>query len=96
MKRRTLIAGSAALAAAPLAAAQLGRANAQAGKTTITWWHAMTGVLAEEVNRIAREFNASQAAIEVQPIYKGSLRRHADRCHRRLACQPGAAPGADL
>jgi sn-glycerol 3-phosphate transport system substrate-binding protein len=64
MKRRTLLAAPIALAAAPKARAE--------GKITITWWHAMTAALADEVNRIATGFNASQTSIEVQPIYKGS------------------------
>ena len=66
MKRRTLIAGAAALAAVPAARAQ------QAGKTRIVFWHAMTAALGEEVNRICTAFNASQADVEIQPIYKGT------------------------
>lgn len=64
MKRRTLL-------AAPLALAATARAQA-ADKVTIVWWHAMTAALANEVTRIADGFNASQSAIEVQPVYKGS------------------------
>jgi sn-glycerol 3-phosphate transport system substrate-binding protein len=63
MKRRTLLAAPIALAAAPKARAE--------GKIVITWWHAMTAALADEVNRIATGFNASQSTIEVQPVYKG-------------------------
>ena len=48
MQRRTLLAGTAALAAAPLL-----RARAQAAKTKIVWWHAMTAALGEQVTRIA-------------------------------------------
>jgi sn-glycerol 3-phosphate transport system substrate-binding protein len=66
MKRRTLLAGSVALAASPLAPLR-----AQAAKTPIVWWHAMTGVNGEEINRIAAGFNASQSEYEVQPIFKG-------------------------
>ncbi len=66
MHRRTLLAGTAALAAAPLT-----RSHAQGGKTQITWWHAMTGTLADEVNRIAKAFNASQDAVELTALYKG-------------------------
>jgi sn-glycerol 3-phosphate transport system substrate-binding protein len=64
MKRRTLLAGTAALAAAPA----IGRA---AEKTKIVWWHAMTAALGEQVNHIAETFNASQDAVELQAIYKG-------------------------
>ncbi len=67
MQRRTLLAGTAALAAAPLI-----RARAQAAKTKIVWWHAMTAANAEQVNRIADTFNQSQNAVEVQAIYKGT------------------------
>ena len=68
MKRRTLLAGTAALAAAPLLRVP---AQAQAAKTKIVWWHAMTAANADQVNHIAETFNQSQAAIEVQAIYKG-------------------------
>jgi len=67
MHRRTLLAGTAALAAAPLT-----RSHAQGGKTQITWWHALTGTLADEVNRIAHDFNASQNAVELAALYKGN------------------------
>jgi len=64
MKRRQLIAGTAAVAMAPVAA----RA---ADKTKIVWWHAMTAALGEQVNHLVEAFNQSQDAIEVQAIYKG-------------------------
>jgi len=63
MKRRTLLTGSLALAASPVAA--------QAAKTPLVWWHAMTGANGDEINRIAAGFNASQAAYEIQAVYKG-------------------------
>ena len=46
MQRRTLLAGTAALAAAPLLPAR-----AQPAKTTIVWWHAMTAALGAQVTR---------------------------------------------
>jgi sn-glycerol 3-phosphate transport system substrate-binding protein len=64
MQRRTLLVGTAALAATPA----IGRA---AERTKIVWWHAMTAALGEQVNHIAETFNASQDAAEVQAIYKG-------------------------
>ncbi len=64
MKRRTLLVGTAALAAAPAIA----RA---AEKIKIVWWHAMTAALGEQVNHLVDAFNQSQDAIEVQAIYKG-------------------------
>ncbi len=62
MKRRTLLAAPIVLAA--------GRAAA-AGKVKITCWHAMTAALADEINRIATGFNASQDAVEIEVVYKG-------------------------
>ena len=57
-----LLAASAALAAAPIA----GRARAQAAKTQIIWWHAMTGCAGRcRLTRIAKSFNASQSDIEL-------------------------------
>lgn len=67
MQRRTLLAGAAALAAAPRPVwAQA------AGRTKIVFWHAMTGANGDEINRIAHDFNASQAGIELEPVFKGS------------------------
>jgi sn-glycerol 3-phosphate transport system substrate-binding protein len=65
MKRRTMLAGAAALAAAP-------QARAEAGRTKIVFWHAMTGANGEEINRIARDFNTAQPVVELEPVYKGS------------------------
>lgn len=65
MKRRTVLTGAVALASVPAVA------RAQ-GKVKIVWWHAMPAALGEEVNRLAKEFNASQATYEVEPIFKGS------------------------
>ncbi|CAH2600370.1 sn-glycerol 3-phosphate ABC transporter periplasmic binding protein [Rhodovastum atsumiense] len=69
MNRRTLLAGAAALAAAPALAPM---ARAQAARTRIVFWHAMEAALGDEVNRIATEFNASQPAYEVVPVFKGT------------------------
>jgi sn-glycerol 3-phosphate transport system substrate-binding protein len=63
MKRRTLLAAPLVFAAGRAAAAE---------KIKITWWHAMTAALADEVNRIVGGFNATQDAVEMQAIYKGS------------------------
>lgn len=84
MKRRALIAGSAALAAAPYAAARA------ADKTKIVWWHAMTAALGEQITRIADEFNKSQSDIELQPIFKGG---YADTMNAAIAAfRAGQAP----
>ncbi|MGH7152682.1 MAG: extracellular solute-binding protein, partial [Acetobacteraceae bacterium] len=66
MHRRTLLGATAALAAAPLVGAR-----AQAANTKIVWWHAMTGALGAQIDRITKEFNASQNTIELTSIYKG-------------------------
>ncbi len=64
MRRRSLLAGAAAIAAVPA----IGRAE---DRTKIVWWHAMTAALGEEVNRIVAAFNASQDTVELTAIYKG-------------------------
>ena len=67
MNRRTLLAGAAALAATPALPAL-----AQASRTRVVFWHAMTAALNEEVNRLATAFNASQTQYELQPVFKGN------------------------
>lgn len=67
MKRRTLLAGGAALAATPL----LRPARAQGAKTNIVFWHAMTGALGEQLGKLVAAFNAGQDAVALQAVYKG-------------------------
>lgn len=86
MKRRILLTGAAALAASPLVAA---RAQ-DAARTKIVFWHAMTGANNDEINRIARDFNASQPEVELQAIFKGS---YADTLTAAIAAwRAGQAP----
>jgi sn-glycerol 3-phosphate transport system substrate-binding protein len=40
--------------------------------TDIAWWHAMSGELGRQVERLAAEFNASQSEYRIVPTYKGS------------------------
>lgn len=40
--------------------------------TDIMWWHAMSGELGKQVDRLAAEFNASQPDYRIVPSYKGS------------------------
>src|SRR5258708_35232008 len=47
-------------------------AFAQSAPIEIQWWHAMTAVNGERVNKIAADFNASQSEYKVVPVYKGS------------------------
>jgi len=65
MHRRTLLAGAASLAAITAAAAQ-------SAKTRIVLWHAMSAANGEEVNRLVREFNASQPDVELEAVFKGT------------------------
>ncbi len=64
--RRTLSIRLAALAAASALALP---AQAQ---VEITWWHSMSGALGEWVNGLANDFNASQKAYKVTPVFKGT------------------------
>jgi sn-glycerol 3-phosphate transport system substrate-binding protein len=54
-----------------LASALLAASSAWA-QTEITWWHSMTAVNNEWVNGLAKQFNESQKAYKLNPIYKGS------------------------
>jgi sn-glycerol 3-phosphate transport system substrate-binding protein len=40
--------------------------------TEIHWWHAMSGQLGRQVERLAADFNASQSEYQVVPSYKGN------------------------
>lgn len=40
--------------------------------TEIQWWHAMGGALGEKLNQIVADYNASQDAYVVKPVYKGN------------------------
>ena len=70
MKRRSLLAASAAFAAAPLGLAR--PAQAQSGRTKIVFWHAMTGPLGEMLNLLVNGFNISQKTTEVTAVFKGT------------------------
>jgi sn-glycerol 3-phosphate transport system substrate-binding protein len=65
MKRRHLIAATAAAATLPAMA----RAD---GPTPIIFWHAMSSQLGETLTGLVNQFNASQSAYVVQPVYKGA------------------------
>lgn len=54
------------------AAAVLASVHGAAAQTEIQWWHAMGGNLGETVNALAEQFNKSQTAYKVMPVYKGS------------------------
>lgn len=71
MKRRSLMASS-LMAGLAAVAAPSGAGLAQAARTKVTFWHAMNGVLGEEVNRICAGFNAAQDQTEIVPVFKGA------------------------
>ncbi|HKM60900.1 MAG TPA: sn-glycerol-3-phosphate ABC transporter substrate-binding protein UgpB [Acidisphaera sp.] len=84
MKRRSLLAATAALAAIP------GLRPARAAGTKIVWWHAMTAANGDNLNKLVAAFNASQSEIEVQPVYKGA---YADTLTAAIAAyRAGQAP----
>ncbi len=60
------------MAAALAACLTASCATAIAEPTELQWWHAMTAVNADRVNKIAADFNTSQAAYKVVPVFKGS------------------------
>lgn len=45
--------------------------SALAKPTEIIMWHSLSGYLGEEVNQLAKQFNHSQGAYTVKPVYKG-------------------------
>jgi sn-glycerol 3-phosphate transport system substrate-binding protein len=47
-------------------------ASAATEPLELQWWHAMTAVNADRVNKIAADFNASQTAYKIMPVFKGS------------------------
>jgi len=46
--------------------------SANAAPVEIQWWHAMSAVNGERVNKIAQDFNASQGEYKILPVYKGN------------------------
>jgi sn-glycerol 3-phosphate transport system substrate-binding protein len=40
--------------------------------TEIAWWHAMSGQLGRQLEKLAADFNASQSEYRILPTYKGS------------------------
>ena len=40
--------------------------------TEIMWWHAMSGELGKQLEKLAADFNASQSEYRILPAYKGS------------------------
>jgi sn-glycerol 3-phosphate transport system substrate-binding protein len=63
MKRTIIGAALVAWFAAPVASAE---------PLELQWWHAMTSVNADRVNKIAADFNTAQTAYKIVPVFKGS------------------------
>src|SRR6195256_3380016 len=40
--------------------------------TDIMWWHAMSGQLGRQLEKLAADFNATQSEYRIVPIYKGN------------------------
>src|SRR5947199_9059233 len=45
---------------------------ATADPIELQWWHAMTAVNGERINKIAADFNAMQSDYKILPVFKGS------------------------
>ena len=59
-----------AFAVATLTGAWVGVARAD--PIELQWWHAMTSVNGDRINKIAADFNAMQSDYKVTPVFKGS------------------------
>ena len=82
MKRRSLLAGSAALA--------LVRPAFAAAPTNVLFWHSMNGALGAELDKLIARFNASQSQYAVVGVFKGG---YADALTAGIAAwRAGQAP----
>src|SRR6201994_2720944 len=54
------------------AAVMVGLASPAFAVTDIMWWHAMSGELGRQLEKLAADFNASQSEYRIVPSYKGS------------------------
>jgi len=50
----------------------LGAAAPANAATDIMWWHAMSGELRKQLEKLAADFNASQSEFRIVPTYKGN------------------------
>ncbi|HKS20554.1 MAG TPA: sn-glycerol-3-phosphate ABC transporter substrate-binding protein UgpB [Bradyrhizobium sp.] len=55
-----------------LAAAAIALSSPAHATTEIQWWHAMSGQLGKQLEKLAADFNASQSDYRIVPSYKGS------------------------
>src|ERR1700681_4482905 len=54
------------------AAAAVMSASPALAATDIMWWHAMSGELGRQLEKLASDFNASQSEYRIVPTYKGN------------------------
>src|SRR5437667_2809431 len=54
------------------AAAMIAFASPAQAVTDIMWWHAMSGELGRQLEKLAADFNASQSEYRIVPSYKGN------------------------
>ena len=54
------------------AAAAMSVASPAHAVTEVMWWHAMSGELGRQLEKVAAEFNASQSSHRIVPAYKGN------------------------
>ncbi|SHK92622.1 carbohydrate ABC transporter substrate-binding protein, CUT1 family [Bradyrhizobium lablabi] len=52
--------------------AMVGVASPAKAATDIMWWHAMSGELGRQLEKLAADFNASQSDYKIVPSYKGN------------------------
>src|SRR5512143_1029829 len=55
-----------------VAAALVASASPALAVTDIMWWHAMSGELGRQLEKLAADFNASQSDYRIVPAYKGN------------------------
>src|SRR5437762_2069091 len=55
-----------------VAVAAMALASPAQAATEIMWWHAMSGELGKQLEKLAADFNASQSDYRVVPTYKGN------------------------
>src|SRR5437870_12638718 len=58
----------------------------------ITWWHAMSGINGEALNKIVNNFNASQSAIKVTTVFQGTYDDLLSKLNTAPASEAAPAP----
>jgi sn-glycerol 3-phosphate transport system substrate-binding protein len=55
------------------AAAAVGFASPALAATDIMWWHAMSGELGRQLEKLASDFNAAQSEYRIVPTTRGII-----------------------